>query len=226
MGIGAMMPFSRGHTGKGNIDKEPWAFGPEVEKTCRLALERRYRLLPYLYTLFHEATADGLPVARPLFFADPKDLALRSEDDAFLLGDNLMVVGRLVPDRSRVPALPAAGWSRFDFGDGADADLPGLYIREGSIIPTGPVKEHTGEKPLDPLTLLVCPDREGQAVGTLYEDAGDGFGYQNGDFALTTYRAVRTDKGVQVSVVGAEGQMKKPARKLVVRVIEPAAGDR
>jgi alpha-glucosidase len=220
MGIGALMPFSRGHTGKGNIDKEPWSFGPEVEKTCRLAIERRYRLMPYLYTLFHEATVNGLPVARPLFFADPKDPALRSEDDAFLLGDDLMVVGSLVPDRSRVPALPAAGWAKFDFGDGADADLPALYIREGSIIPTGPVMQHTREKPLDPLTLLVCLDREGQAVGTLYEDAGEGFGYQKGEYALTKFRAVRNGDAIDVSVVDSRGQMKKPARKMVVRVIE------
>ena len=50
MGYGALLPFSRGHTAKGNIDKEPWAFGPEVEATSRRALERRYRLMPYLYT--------------------------------------------------------------------------------------------------------------------------------------------------------------------------------
>lgn len=220
MGIGAMMPFSRGHTGKGNINKEPWAFGPEVEKTCKAALERRYRLLPYLYTLFHEATVDGLPVARPLFFADPKDLALRTEDDAFLLGDDLMVVAQVVPDRSRVPALPKGGWAKFDFGDGADPDLPGLYIREGAIMPTGPVMEHTGERPLDPLTLIVCLDREGQAVGTLYEDAGEGFGYQKGEYALTKFRASRNGAGVDISVIDSQGQMKKPARKMVVRVIE------
>ncbi len=50
MGFGALFPFARGHTGKGNVDKEPWAFGGDVEKTCRLALEGRYRLTPYLRT--------------------------------------------------------------------------------------------------------------------------------------------------------------------------------
>lgn len=86
MGVGALLPFARGHTGKGNIDKEPWSFGREVENTCRLALQRRSRLLPYLYTLAREASLTGLPIARPLFFADPADPALRDMDDAFLLG--------------------------------------------------------------------------------------------------------------------------------------------
>ncbi|HNW41171.1 MAG TPA: glycoside hydrolase family 31 protein, partial [Opitutaceae bacterium] len=78
MGVGALLPFSRAHTNKGNGDKEPWAFGPEVERTCRTAIERRYRLMPYLYTLFREASVTGMPVVRPVFFADPRDPALRA----------------------------------------------------------------------------------------------------------------------------------------------------
>ncbi|MCP4198529.1 MAG: alpha-glucosidase, partial [Proteobacteria bacterium] len=62
MGFGALFPFARGHTGKGNIDKEPWAFDEDVEQTSRLALEGRYRLIPYLYTVFREASETGLPV--------------------------------------------------------------------------------------------------------------------------------------------------------------------
>jgi alpha-glucosidase len=59
MGFGALLPFARGHTAKGNIDKEPWAFGPEeVEETSRRAIERRYRLIPLLYTLFEESQPD------------------------------------------------------------------------------------------------------------------------------------------------------------------------
>src|SRR5207249_4341023 len=83
MGFGALFPFARGHSEKGTIRKEPWAFGPGVEATCRRAIATRYRLLPYLYTVFREAAQSGLPVARPEFFADPTDRRLRSVGDAF-----------------------------------------------------------------------------------------------------------------------------------------------
>jgi alpha-glucosidase len=222
MGIGSLLPFSRGHTGKGNINKEPWAFGPEVEKTCRMALQRRYRLLPYLYTVFHEASVTGLPVARPLFFADPKDPALRSEDDAFLLGGDMMVVGRVTPLRDRVPSLPKTSWLSVSVvdGDDADADLPGLYIRRGSVVALGPIIDSTAARSSDPLTLLVALDDAGKAMGTLYEDAGDGLGYQKGDYLLTRFEATKEGGQVKVRTLGTEGSMAAPARQLNVREVK------
>ncbi|MFT3686109.1 MAG: glycoside hydrolase family 31 protein [Phycisphaerales bacterium] len=105
-GIGTLLPFCRSHTGKGNVDKEPWAFGPETEATCRQALQRRYRLLPYYYTLFQQASRTNMPVVRPVFFADSTDPVLRTEDDCFLIGGDVLVVPSLQPDHSRVAIEP------------------------------------------------------------------------------------------------------------------------
>jgi alpha-glucosidase len=191
MGVGALLPFARGHTGKGNIDKEPWSFGREVENTCRLALQRRYRLLPYLYTLAHEASVTGLPIARPLFFADPADTSLRAADHAFLLGDDLLVVANVAADRAvaALPPLPRGRWREVSVVDGdlADPDLPRLFLREGAALPLGPIVQWSDEKPLDAIELLVNPDTEGRATGVLYEDAGDGVGYQNREYRLTRF---------------------------------------
>lgn len=221
MGIGALLPFSRGHTGKGNIDKEPWAFGPDAEQACRLALERRYRLLPYLYTLFREASVSGLPVLRPVFFADPKDPALRSEDDAFLLGDDLLVVPKVTPTNDRTPILPKGVWNEIMLvEEGHHPDLPKLFVRGGAILPAGPVQQYAGEKPLDPLTLYVSLDASGQATGTLYEDAGDGFGYQKGEYLLSTYKASTQGDKVIVELAGSEGSMARPKRDLKVLIVK------
>lgn len=221
MGVGSLLPFSRGHTGKGNIQKEPWAFGPEVERTARTALERRYRLLPYLYTLFHEAHTTGLPVARPVFFADPADPALRSEDDAFLLGDGLLVFARVTPTGDRAPALPRGVWRPVSLvGEtSANPDLPDLSVKAGAIIPLGPVMEFSNEKPLDPLTLIVSLDEKGNAKGDLYEDAGDGWGFRKGEYLLTRYEATTEGKTVTVKVASAEGKMARPSRRVEVRVL-------
>jgi alpha-glucosidase len=218
MGIGALLPFSRGHTAKENLNKEPWAFGPAVEQTCRLALERRYRLMPYLYSVFREASITGLPVARPLFFADLRDPALRAENRGFLLGDALLVACRVTPAGDQSPALPK-GWVRFNFSrEDEDPILPELYMRPGSIIPTGPVMQYVDERPLNELRLLVCLDGHGRASGALYEDAGDGYGYQRGDFRLTTFRAEKRDGKVVLSSTH-EGDWPAPTDRRIETVV-------
>ncbi|MFQ5599114.1 MAG: TIM-barrel domain-containing protein [Candidatus Krumholzibacteriia bacterium] len=221
MGIGALLPFARGHTGKGNIDKEPWAFGRKVEATCTQALQRRYRLMPYLYTLFREASRTGLPVARPVFFADPTDPALRAEDDAFLLGSDLLVVATVTPRRAREAAMPRGTWRRFDLGlgGGANPALPDLYLRGGSIVPVGPVMQSVDAVPLDPLELLICLDENGRAEGVLYEDAGDGWGYLDGEYRLTRYEARRENDRVDVTGQVEEGEWPRAARQITVRLL-------
>ena len=216
-GFGALFPFSRGHTGKENINKEPWAFGPEVEATCREALERRYQMLPYYYTLFHEASVSGLPVARPTFFADPTDLSLRGVDDSFLLGRDVLVVADVNEKGENKHVMPKGAWR--EVLASKNADLPHLYARPGSIVPMGPIVQYTGEKPLDTLTLVVSLDDKGHAAGSLYEDAGDGYGYQKGELLLSSYEATGDGKTVTVELSKSEGQIKRPARKVVVRVL-------
>ncbi len=58
MGVGALLPFFRTHNALQG-DQEPWSFGERTERQSRLALARRYRLLPYLYTLFHDCVPLG-----------------------------------------------------------------------------------------------------------------------------------------------------------------------
>jgi alpha-glucosidase len=238
IGYGALLPFSRGHTAKGNIDKEPWAFGPEVEATSRRALERRYRLMPHLYTQFWASHQTGMPIAAPTFFADPADPALRSEDDSFLLGDNLLVVARVTPEADRVPVLPrpvdGVAWAKFDFPsfdggrDSKDIHQPDLYIRPGSIITAAPVTQFFGDRPdsRDELHLIVHLDADGKAEGVLYEDAGEGWGFRDGEYLLTTYAArTRQDGSVAITVKSAEGDMERPSRAVYVRLID-GAGER
>ena len=225
MGIGALLPFARGHTATGNVQKEPWSFGPAVERTCKLALERRYRLLPYFYTLFRETSLTGLPVARPLFFADPADPKLRAEDDAFLLGRDLLVHAAVLPDGARPLVRPVGDWRGFSVqrAEAAEPSLPDLYLRGGAILPLGPVMEYARQAPLNPLELVVRLDDEGRASGVLYEDAGEGFGYREGEYRLIRFDAVREDHVITVSGEVVEGDWDRPNRRIVVRLLTNGA---
>lgn len=206
MALGAFYPFSRGHACAGTINKEPWAFGQKVEDVSRMALERRYVLLPYYYTLLHEASETGMPIMRPVFFADPKDTLLRAEEQAFLIGENLLVV----PEWAQNPALPKGIWRNLSLipGDDKDSYQAKLKIRGGAIIPTGKIIQNTNEKSLDPLTLLVCLDEKGEAHGTLYWDEGDNWSFKDGNYSFQHFTAIRTaDNKVQVKITQKKGKV-------------------
>jgi alpha-glucosidase len=205
--LGAFYPFSRAHKSKGEPYSEPWTFGPEVEAASRTALERRYRLLPYLYTLFQNSSKTGLPIMRPLFLTDPADPALRGEQQAFTLGPDLLVIPRWAAS----PHLPKGDWRAVDLIDPkleADAYQPVLRIRPGAIIPLGKIIQNTTEPSLDPLTLLVSLDSTGHAEGWLYDDDGDGFGYKTGAYSLAHYIADKTGNQVVVKIQDSYGSRK------------------
>jgi alpha-glucosidase len=123
-------------------------------------------------------------------------------------------------------ALPKGIWQRFHFNDD-NPELPLLFLKGGAIVPTGPVVQHVGEAKLtDTITLLVALDDEGRAEGVLYEDDSDGFGFERGNYLLTTYEAQLlssksgNDGGeVLVRVARSEGSWSRPARKLQVRLL-------
>jgi alpha-glucosidase len=221
IGVGAFLPFCRTHHSLEG-DQEPWSFGPATEEISRIALTRRYRLLPYLYTVFHEATTVGLPVVRPLFFADPTDVSLRDEDQAFLLGGDVLVRPQRLEDETRDLQTPQGEWRPFSLaGEDPTTDIahPSLQLREGAIVPVGPGGQTSKEAFAGPLTLLVSLNAAGRASGRLYEDAGEGFGYLDGGYLLTTYEATLDDGGVEVRIAEREGRWPRPARALHVEVL-------
>ncbi|XP_075494654.1 uncharacterized protein LOC142532231 isoform X2 [Primulina tabacum] len=221
MGFGSLFPFCRGHSESDTTDHEPWSFGEECEEVCRLALRRRYRLLPHIYTLFYMAHTKGVPVATPTFFADCKDLALRTQENTFMLGP-LLVYSSTEQNQELYQMqhnLPKGSWLSFDFED-SHPDLPALYLQGGSIIPVAPVCQHIGEaNPTDDLTLIVALDEHGKAQGILFEDEGDGYEYISGGYLLTTYIAEQQSFVVTVKVARTEGSWKRPNRCLHVQLL-------
>ena len=78
------------------------------------------------------------------------------------------------------------------------------------MIPLGPPAETVDEVFEGNITLLASFDEDGQATGRLYEDAGDGFGYREGDYRLTTYQARKDGEQIELQVVRVEGD--RPTR--------------
>lgn len=225
--IGALMPFCRNHSAAGTARQEPWAFGPEIQAIYRQAMKLRYRLLPYLYSLFWEAAQTGAPVWRPLLYEFPNDPATYTLHDQILLGPSLMAAPILRPGQThRAVYLPEGEW--YDWHSGACFHGPThllahaplermpLYVRAGSLIPLGPDVRYADERPLDPLTLLLVP---GRGAFTLYEDDGHSFAYERGEWCTTRYELQRGTRMLTLKRAAREGAYTPPRHQLVIQVL-------
>ena len=214
--FGIFQPFCRNHTAIGTRRQEPWTFGEPYESVYRKMIKLRQRLLPYLYSFFEECHRTGAPILRPLLFEYPGDETTYTADDEFLLGDALLVAPITRPGiEHRHVYLPQGTWFHYWTGERFDGPAhvlahaplgePALYVKANTPIPLGPETSHTGERPSDPLTFLIHPAANaGGGELVQYEDAGDGYDYENGEYAR---RAVSCEEsGGRVTVRIGERQ--------------------
>ena len=191
----AFIPIMRAH-GTHNSPRWPWAFGDEQLAAMRKAIDLRYRLIPYLYTLAEENYRTGLPLMRPLFLQFPEDRATWSLNDEWMLGDRVLAAPVLAEGGERKVYLPAGQW--FDGNTGravagaqtldltpVPLDVIPFYVRAGTILPLGPVTQSTAEAE-DPLEVRIYPGAN--AAFSLYEDDGDTYGYEKGAFTRIAMR--------------------------------------
>ncbi len=188
--LGSMLPYFRVHTGLGTANQEPWAFGKAHEDIARHYINLRYQLLPYFYSLFAQNAQSGLPILRPLFMADPSDERLWGIEDAFMVGDALLVAPVLDKGQTeREVYLPRGRWYDYhtcrpvDGGQticvSAPLNILPLFVRAGRVLPIWPIQQYVGQMPIKELHLRVYA---GNGEITLYEDAGEGMDYLNGDY--------------------------------------------
>jgi alpha-glucosidase len=182
--MGIFHPFCRVHSSGDQNEQEPWSFGEPYTSVAKKFIELRYRILPYLYTLFEDHTRTGAPMLRSLIYLDETDLECHNRAEEFALGPSLFTCPISKPGVEGRWLYPPGGlWYDFWTDEqilGAEerwVDVPlestPLFVRGGTILPLSPVRANSSA-PIDFMELHLYPD-EGEAVGFLYEDAGDGY---------------------------------------------------
>ncbi len=222
--FGVFNPMFRIH-GAGN-GKEIWTFDPATQKILIDDVKLRYRLLPYIYATSWDVTAHQGTMMRALAFdfrTDPKALAVT---DQYMFGKEVLVAPVLQAGATaRNVYLPGPdGW--YDFWTGARqaggrtvsaatplAHIP-LFIRAGSILPLGPVKPYADAPSDEPTELRVFPGKDGDL--TYYDDAGDGYGYQKGQYATIAMRW--NDTSHTLKLAARQGHYRDMAAKLAFRI--------
>ncbi len=167
---------------------------PQVETICRKYLELRYRLLPYLYSAVRECATAGMPILRALWLHYPDDPKAVACGDQYLWGRDLLVAPVVEQGAtSRRVYLPRGAW--YDFWSGerieggaeisrkVDLETMPLFVRAGTILPLGPVKQYVEEKVDQSLSISIYPGADASFL--LYEDDGSSFDYRKGKWMGT-----------------------------------------
>lgn len=234
---GSYGPSEMGTNADTFLPKQEDLHNTAVEPICRKYLNTRMQLMPYLYSAARETHTTGIPLIRSLGLSFSDDPTAWATVDAYLFGPNLLVAPMFEPGATiRQVYLPAGGW--YDFWTaarlegGATITTPAaldtmpLFVRAGSIVPTGPVKQHTAELSTEPVQLTIYPGADG--AFQLYDDDGSSFAFEHGVFETIdlqwedatktlhyrlTHDGLRSTKELMVSRVGETTKRIVPRRE-------------
>ena len=189
--IAVFSPFFRGHTMINTRDAEPWSYGEEVEQISRNFIKLRYKLMPYIYSLFYESSISGMPIQRSLAINYTHHLKVYDHQfhNQYLFGPSILVAPvESTKDVVKV-FLPEGTWyclysgKRFEgekefYHECAIHRLP-VFIKAGAIIPTQPAFSNTSHKSDISIVHLYAGSDN---TFIHYEDDGETYQHQQGEF--------------------------------------------
>lgn len=217
---GAFLPIFRAHGT--DCRREPWEFEDKSDMRFYDALVKanhlRYTLIPYIYSAAASAYFNDDSIIKPLAFEYSNDENVLDIKDRYLFGDSMMVCPVTRPmyydlsgaiadaDCTQRVYLPKGNrWydmntnTLYDGGQYINIETPldtiPVFIKEGSIIPFAEFKPYVSAD--DEITFKIYPGKDAEFM--LYEDAGDGYGYENGEYSFTTVAWSQDDKTLTAS---------------------------
>lgn len=227
MQIGAFIPYFRNHTALNTRSAEPWTFGEDALGITRSYINLRYKLMPYLYSTFFEATQSGLPVSRSLaisyaFDAKVFDLAFQNQ---YLFGQAFMVAPFESTKEYGQIYLPAGQWYNLYTDEQlqgkqtittslAISSLP-VFVKASSIIPMQSLVQTTSEAPTDTLTLHVYNGHLKNEF-VYYEDDGKSYNYEHDGFYKRSITFSPADRSISLGAVAGNLQSKFRQMRLIL----------
>ena len=206
----------------------------------------RYRLLPYLYSTAWQVTSNDESYLRALVYDFPKDKRVWDMGNEFMFGQSILATPVTAPQyteeqiaqedastdftqpRTVTKYLPKGAdwydfWTEERYRGGQDVSIKTtlaqgpMFVRAGSILPLAPVMQYAEESKWDNLDIIVYPGAD--ATFTLYEDEGDNYNYEKGEYATIPF--TWDDARGQLTIGKRQGSFKGMLthRKFHVRIV-------
>ena len=217
--LGVFTPLMRNHSVLGSRSQEPFAFDNHSMSIIREHIKLRYRMVPYLYSEYMQATNSGDALFYPLSFEFDDTDSARVEDQ-LLVGSSLMCApiyeqnarGRYVHLPEDMLLWKVAKHDQFDmtvvekgnhYLPVALEEMP-LFIRKNAMLPLTETSSYIEEKVSDELDVVVFLQDE--ARHELYHDDGISKAWEQGQHSTLSLKAQRTETGVMAAAT-ATGEL-------------------
>ena len=216
-----------------NTVTQPWMYEENLDYV-RFAFAMRYAMLPYLYSLMHEASVDGLPVMRPLFLEFPEDRACYTDEHlAFMFGPSVLVANVLEKGAmTREVYLPAGtDWYYMNdkmmrYSGGQVVKVPvnlgsiPMFLRGNAVFMTSEDVTHITRDTMRQLDILVAADGDSEFV--FYDDDGHTEDYKKGVYSQTRITVKSGDR--KTITFSREGSYEDTIESLTLSVISKEKG--
>ncbi|KIO96947.1 Alpha-glucosidase [Levilactobacillus brevis] len=212
-----------------NTVTEPWTY-PAYTKYIRAAIQLRYSLVPYLYSLLYEASTKGSPIMRPLVYEFQDDPQVAEESFEFMLGASLLVANVVDKGQTAKSVYLPAGVDWLDlktsqyYTGGQTITIPvdlgsiPMFLKAGSIVPQSKGLMNLHNDVIDKLDVLIEPSRNAEFV--VYEDDGVTNNYRQGETLETTIKTTATADGVVIDF-SRVGQYQTQVKTMALAVCCP-----
>lgn len=231
---GVLQPrFCLNSANNDNTVTQPWMY-EKMLPHIRAAYRLRYRMLPYLYSLFYESSQDGMPIWRPLFLEFPQDPQCYGDQSlTFMLGSSILVASVVEKGaKTRTIYLPN-GSTWYDMNDdfrpytgGQTIELPvdlasmPMFLRDTAVVTMTEDIHHILKDPLHHLGILIAAENDSTFVW--YDDDGHSEQYKDGVYAKTAI-AVTAGEQTKICFV-AQGNYQSTVQSLTVKLISKDKG--
>jgi alpha-glucosidase len=222
MAIATFSPFFRCHSMINSRDAEPWAFGEEIEEISRNYIKLRYRLLPYIYSIFFEASQSGMPIQRSLVldYMNDENIFKTEYENEYLFGPWILIAPVSSDKMISKIYLPDGGWYDFftdKYYEGGKEilietgkDKIPIFVKQGAVLPIQKPIAHTGADSGDIVEIHLYKGIRNETF-TYYEDDGATFGYENNEFYKRKFTL--NSKGKTLNISKKDGTYKSKFSK-------------
>ncbi len=220
--FGVLSPILRTHTTKNpDAERRIWAYPEPYASVMRDAFWLREALIPYIYTAARDTYDTGVAFLRPLYYDYPERDEAYAATHEYLFGDALLVAPVVAPveadtDTARQRVwLPPGRW--IEWWTGAALDGPAwverrfgieevpVYVKAGAVVPMQPEMRYIRGQPVDPLRFTLFPGAD-EGGTRVYEDEGEGLGYQERAYAWTPFRYERREGLLRARIGPVDGR--------------------